>query len=92
MSRHKVHDPDGTLRADRLAARLEIIQAANRYMIGVRRRRSLFDSASLLGSRQLHQAVAVARRNLLVSDSTLVRAGFRPARRTVHMARLEQAA
>lgn len=58
----------------RKAARWQIIQAANRHKLRVRRGPRLF------GMRQLQQAVFMARQHRLVDARTLDAAGFRPAR------------
>lgn len=55
-------------------ARWEIIQAANRHKLQVRR------SPRLFGMRQIQQAVFMVRQHRLVGPATLDAAGYRPVR------------
>ena len=61
----------------RNAARWKIIQAANNAML--RRPRSP-RPPTLLGMKQIQQAVCITRRRSLVDDATLAAAGYNPRR------------
>jgi hypothetical protein len=61
-------------RTARQAARLEIIQAANRHKVRVRYQPVLF------GARHLQQAVHMVRQHRLVKPKVLAAAGFREHR------------
>lgn len=78
------YKPTAEERADRRAARLEILQAVNQYRIRSNRRRMAksripLPAASLLGARHIQQAVFACRQMPgLVAEETLARAGFKP--------------
>jgi hypothetical protein len=73
---------------DRTAARLKIVQAANRHIVRARAPRHSLAAAmhgvrpepTLLSQRHLQRAVCIARRNRLVSDDVMALAGFRGVR------------
>lgn len=69
-------------------ARMEIVQAANRWLVGRYSRRPSRRAdgrigASLLSQRHIHRAVRICRHNGLVDDDVLAKAGFRPSRAQV---------
>lgn len=65
-------------RDERLEARREIVQAANRHILYASRVRGVY-GAKTLGMRQLQWAVRVVRHNRSVAPAVLEAAGFRPA-------------
>jgi hypothetical protein len=58
-------------------ARLEILRKVNRFVLAESAKRTPPFPAHLLGSRQIQQAVRIARHNRLVPAGVLLAAGFR---------------
>lgn len=61
---------------DRDHARMKIIQAVNRFKVGYWQ--SSRYQPKLVGSRQIQQAVFIARQRELVSPDVLIAAGYNP--------------